>query len=62
MAVLLTSTCVDNDPLTEAYFSRAAGELGTHRSDGSGSCACCRVVWPCPKALAAAFLLDIHSA
>ncbi|SPL98948.1 unnamed protein product [[Actinomadura] parvosata subsp. kistnae] len=61
MAVLLSSTRVTNDPLSETYFVRAADALGLHRTDGEHACVACAGTWPCPPALAAAFMLDLHT-
>ncbi|MBO2455192.1 hypothetical protein J4573_49460 [Actinomadura barringtoniae] len=47
-------------PLNEAYFTRAARDLGDHHLGAGHACACCARAWPCPKALAAAFILDMH--
>ncbi|MDP4510053.1 hypothetical protein [Nonomuraea turcica] len=61
MAVLLSTTHVMNDPLSETYFVRAADALDIHRADSTHACAACAGSWPCAPALAAAFMLDLHS-
>ena len=60
MAPPLSLTCVENDTLSEAHFSRAAGSLTTHHAGTAHSCVACDTAWPCAKALAAAFILDLR--
>lgn len=62
MAVLLGMTRTEADPLSETYFHRAAGTLDVHRMDARHMCASCGSAWPCAPTLAAAFVLDLHTA
>lgn len=48
-------------PLDEAYFVRAARDLNDHHGGPDHACATCGAPWPCAKALAAAFILDLHT-
>ncbi|TMR88897.1 hypothetical protein [Nonomuraea basaltis] len=59
MAVLLGTTRTETDPLSETYFVRAAGALDTHLADSGHACVSCAAAWPCPPALAAAFMLEL---
>ncbi|GAA1694611.1 hypothetical protein GCM10009733_107950 [Nonomuraea maheshkhaliensis] len=62
MSVLLSETRAEIDPLGETYFSRAAVALHAHRAgDSSRTCLSCATAWPCAPALAAAFMLDLHT-
>jgi len=61
MAVLLETRRSETDPLSETYFVRAADALNIHQADPGHACAPCRASWPCPPALAAAFILDLHA-
>ncbi|SEH02453.1 hypothetical protein SAMN05444920_126111 [Nonomuraea solani] len=62
MAVLLGVTHIETDPLSETYFTRAAGALDAHRADSAHACVSCAATWPCAPALAAAFMLELHAA
>ncbi len=62
MSVLLGVKRAENDPLSETYFTRAAGALDVHRVDSGHACLSCAAAWPCVPALAAAFMLDLHTA
>ncbi|GIH78251.1 hypothetical protein [Planobispora longispora] len=61
MATLLGLVPAQSEPLSEAYFVRAAGSLTQHRADSAHLCGTCRSAWPCAKTLAAAFMLDLHT-
>lgn len=61
MVVLLGEAHIETDPLSETYFTRAAGALDTHRADSGHACLSCAAAWPCAPALAAAFMLELHA-
>lgn len=48
------------DPL-EGCFAQAAHNLGDHGAGTGHECVGCGASWPCPKALAAAFILGMHA-
>lgn len=59
----MTATMIERTTptaLDEAYFTRAAHDLEEHYADPGHRCVRCVASWPCPKALAAAFILDMH--
>ena len=62
MAVLLSTPPVHDDPLSEMYFAQAAGTLEVHQADSGHACVSCVAAWPCAPALAAAFMLELHTA
>ncbi|WP_336215371.1 hypothetical protein [Nonomuraea sp. LPB2021202275-12-8] len=62
MAVLLSTPPVHDDPLHETYFAQAAGALEVHQAGTGHACVSCATAWPCAPALAAAFMLELHSA
>ncbi|MCA2229924.1 hypothetical protein [Nonomuraea aurantiaca] len=62
MSVFLGMTHAENDSLSETYFARAAGALDVHRAGSEHACLSCAAAWPCAPALAAAFMLDLHTA
>ena len=57
---MATATLITREPLDEAYFVRAAHELDVHRCRPGSACTACGGAWPCERALAAAFVLDLH--
>jgi uncharacterized protein HemY len=48
-------------PLDEGYFTQAARNLDVHHADGAHQCLSCGGAWPCAKALAAAFVLELRT-
>ncbi|MCA2229243.1 hypothetical protein [Nonomuraea aurantiaca] len=62
MSAFLGVMRTENDPLIETYFARAADALDVHRADSGHACLSCAAAWPCAPALAAAFMLDLHTA
>jgi hypothetical protein len=62
VAVLLSTPSVLDDPLNERYFARAAGALDIHQAGSADTCLSCATAWPCAPVLAAAFMLELHTA
>lgn len=50
---------IDMSLLTGWLLSRAAVELDRHTGDGQSTCSACGKPWPCARASAAAFVLDV---
>jgi hypothetical protein len=50
---------LDMSLLTGWLLSRAAVELDRHAADGQSTCSACGKPWPCARASAAAFVLDV---
>jgi hypothetical protein len=48
-------------PLDEGYFTQAARNLDVHCADAAHQCPSCGSAWPCAKALAAAFILELRT-
>jgi hypothetical protein len=61
VAVLIGAGRAQADPLSEAYFVSAAGALDTHCAGPRHACVSCAATWPCDPALAAAFMLELHT-
>jgi hypothetical protein len=59
--IMAIGTLTPIRPLDEAYFTRAARDLNDHYSDHGHACTTCGAAWPCAKALAAAFILELHT-
>ncbi|MFC5835535.1 hypothetical protein [Nonomuraea insulae] len=61
MAFLIGAARAQANPLSEAYFVRAASVLDAHRAGPGHACISCAATWPCDPALAAAFMLELHT-
>jgi hypothetical protein len=58
---MAAATLTTRETLDEAYFTRAARELNDHYCRSGSACTACGGAWPCERALAAAFVLDMHT-